>query len=158
MKIIIAFIFVCFGIAVHAQNKGFEQNDLEKIKEYQAYDLENGFKVINLNNNDSSHVFLRLYTELPQNVNKQYRPFIEIEQEIRNSSYLNLPKGWTNKKLDNLNLNLKKDHFGYYLSCPLEQLDTAIFFLSEMLAHPVVTADHLKKVKNNYKTFNTIIF
>lgn len=153
MKKYLIFLIVIklFITALFGQNKGFDQKALEKIKEYQAYDLENGLKVINLNNNDSTHVFLRLYTDIPQNVDKHYRPFIEIEQEIRKSPYMNLPKGWTIKNLDDLKLKLKKDPFGYYLSCPLELLDTAIFLLSEILANPVVTANHLKKTKNNYK-------
>jgi len=132
MKHLIFLIVInLFITPLFGQNQEFDQKALEKIKKYQAYDLENGLRVINLNNNDSSNVFLRLYTDLPQNVNKQHRAFIEIDQELRKSKYLNLPKGWTNKKLDELKLNLKKDTFGYYLTCPLGQLDTAIFLLSK---------------------------
>ncbi len=153
MKNLIAFFsfFFVFAYAMQAQNNSFNQKALEEIKKYQAYDLDNGFKVINLNNNDSSHVFLRLYTDLPSNVNKQHRAFIEIEQNIRKSSYLKLPKGWTDKQLENLQLNLKKDAFGYYLNCPLERLDTAVSLLSKILRSPTVTAAYLKKTKNKYK-------
>jgi len=155
MKHLIFLIVInLFITPLFGQNQEFDQKALEKIKKYQAYDLENGLRVINLNNNDSSNVFLRLYTDLPQNVNKQHRAFIEIDQELRKSDYLNLPKEWTNKKLDELKLNLKKDPFGYYLTCPIGQLDTAIFLLSKILAHPLVTANYLEETKIKYKIKN----
>lgn len=152
MKIVLLILSLIFLFPdIHGQNPNFDQDKLSKIKNYQTHELENGFKVINLNNEDSTHVFLRLYTDLPQNVNKKYRPFIEIEQEIRKSDYLKLPGGWTIKKLNDLEVDLKKDPFGYYLTCPMEQIDTAIFLLSRILAQPLVTDVYLKKTKNDYK-------
>lgn len=137
--------------SLFAQEEDFDQDVLYEIRKYKATMLDNGFQVINLQTYDSSHVFLRLYTDIPQNVAKQYRAFIEIEQQLKKTPFVNLPKGWKTEDLKRFDINLQKDSTGYFLSCPMERLDTAVFLLSRILPEPTITAQQLAETKNAYK-------
>jgi len=144
-------LFTVFVLQLKAQNPGF---DLQKLKDYSSYQLENGFTIINLKTDDTSRVSLRLYTDIPQVAPKQYRAFIEIEHIVRKSNYLNLPRNWSTEKLKKFDIILQKDLYGYFINCPTENLDTAIFFLSGFLKEPLLKASQLKKIKQNDKLFH----
>ena len=144
-------MFTVFVLQLKAQNPGF---DLQKLKDYSSYQLENGFTIINLKTDDTSRVSLRLYTDIPQVAPKQYRAFIEIEHIVRKSNYLNLPRNWSTEKLKKFDIILQKDLYGYFINCPTENLDTAIFFLSGFLKEPLLKASQLKKIKQNDKLFH----
>ncbi len=141
-------MFIFFVLSAKAQNTDF---DLQKLKDYSANRLENGFTIINLQTNDTARVSLRLYTDIPRVASKQYRAFIEVEQIVRKSSILNLPRGWNSEKLKRFNIELEKDIYGYFLTCPVENLDTAVFLLSGFLREPLLKASQLKNIKQKDK-------
>jgi predicted Zn-dependent peptidase len=149
--LIFLILFQLIAQSLLAQDKGFDQEALDIMRRYKVERLENGLSVLSLKTTDSLNVFLRLYTDIPQNVPKQYRAFIEIEQQLQKSSIVNLPKGWKTTDLNSLNIKLQKDSMGYFLSCPMEQLDTAVFLLSKILPEPSTTAKQLAETKNAYK-------
>jgi len=150
-KLIATILFIAFVFTSYAQNADF---DLQKLKDYTANQLENGFTIINLQTDDTLTVSLRLYTDIPLVAAKQYRAFIEIEQAVRKSNYLNLPPGWNSASLKKLNIQLKKDLYGYFLTCPVEQLDTAVYLLSGFLKEPLLKASQLNEIKKNYHYFS----
>ena len=147
LKRIIIIAFYLSGYLAQAQNTDF---DLRKLKDYSVYRLENGFTVINLQTGDSNHVALRLYTDIPLVTSKQYRAFIEVEHAFRKSNYLNLPSGWSSEKLKKLNIQLERDLYGYFLICPVKQLDTAVYLLSGFLKEPLLKASQLDEIKKQY--------
>ncbi|MCF6241336.1 MAG: insulinase family protein [Bacteroidales bacterium] len=150
-KLIISTLFIIFVLSAKAQNPDF---DLQKLKDYSSYQLENGFTIINLQTDDTSLVSLRLYTDIPQIAPKQYRAFTEIEHIVRKSNYLNLPRNWDTEKLNKFNIILQKDAYGYFLTCPIKNLDTAVFLLSGFLKEPLLKASQLKKIKQSDKLFH----
>lgn len=142
---------IVFLLPLKAQNADF---DLQRLKDYSSAQLDNGFTIINLQTEDTSRVSLRLYTDIPQIAPKQYRAFIEIEHIVRKSDYQNLPKDWTAEKLKKLDIIFKKDRYGYFLNCPTEHLDTAVFFLSGFLNEPLLKTAQLNKIKQNDQLFH----
>lgn len=150
-KVFSLLVLILTAFSLFAQDNGFDQDELYKTRRYKALLLENGLHVLNLQSTDSSKMFLRLYTDIPQDVPKQYRAFVEIDHELQKSITVNLPKPWKNTDLNQLDISLQKDSMGYFLTCPPESLDTAVFLLSKLLLGPTITNSQLAEAKKAYE-------
>ena len=136
MKKILIIIYLISGLPLlHAQDFNFSNENLDEIKKYDAGQLDNGLSVLSLQTEDSTNVFLRFYTDLPDNTDKQYTPFIFAEQQIRQNEILNLPKPWTKNILQNNNIDLVKDDNGYFIKCLLEPANFRIERISKGLIY-----------------------
>ena len=150
-KLLIILPFIFLFPHLYAQNSGFNQNELDALKNYTAQQLENGLSVLNIQNKDSSQIYLRLYTDLPENTDKQYNAFISAEQQIRKNAKLHLPNGWSENSLQKHKLKLSKDDYGYFIQCPMEKLDTAFLLLSQIVKLPLASTSELESAKTAIK-------
>lgn len=133
---------------LYGQNPGFDQEKLDKIRYYNSRQLKNGLSVLDLQSDDSSQVYIRLFTDLPESTTKQYEAFISAEQQIRQNTIIRLPTTWSQATLTKAGLLLSKDAYGYFVSCPMEKLDTALLLLSQITKDPLSTASDLEKAKS----------
>jgi len=144
------YIFLLFLIVF--ANILFSQNNstISDIKNYKSTKLDNQLTIINLQNNDSINTFIRIYTDLPEYVEEKYRAVNAINKEIQNKFYINLPKSWNNF-LKKVNIDIKKDKFGYYFNCKTENIDTIFYFLSDLIKKHKYQQNNIEKAKNKLK-------
>jgi zinc protease len=140
-------LFLLIGLQSIAQNSGFDQEKLAKIKNYRSLQLENGLTVICLTTQDTSKFFIRSYTNLPGYVAKNYQALLSVDTELRKNTDFKLPAAWSNPDLRNLQINLAKDEHGFYASCTPESLDTAMYLFSDLFQKPVIEPTKIEMAK-----------
>ncbi|NJO90924.1 MAG: hypothetical protein HC831_19640 [Chloroflexia bacterium] len=143
----VLFLFSCQFLI--AQNEGFDQEKLSKIKNYRSTRLENGLTVLCLTTQDTSKFFIRSYTDLPGYVDKSYQELLSVDTEIRKFNDFKVPSPWSNESLNSLKINLNKDVNGYYASCPPESLDTAMYLFSDLFQKPIIEPAKIELAKRN---------
>ncbi len=146
------FLLIFTIILTTTANAQFDENaknKLSSIKEYTSVKLENGLTVICLNDVQSTQVFVRAYTNVPEYVSKSYQLALLIDAELRKSSKVNLPMNWTKDKVDALNIDLQRDEKGIFTSCSDNNLKQTIALLIDILKQPTANLSEIDKAKQN---------
>ncbi len=155
MKLFFPLVFILFSCQVLiAQNDGFDQEKLSRIKNFKSTQLENGLNIICLTTQDTSKFFIRSYTNLPGYVAKNYQELLTIDTELRNFNDYKLPSPWSNTGLEDLKIMLNKDEHGYYSTCSPESLDTAMYLFSDLFQKPVIEPAKIEQAKKTILSYS----
>ncbi|MFN8257470.1 MAG: insulinase family protein [Bacteroidales bacterium] len=140
---------IAWTTSLFAQVNEFKQSEINKIKDYKSFQLENGLTVILLDNGDTAGYFIRSYTSLPQYVAKSNRALLAVDNEIRKLKGFDLPQKWDNASLKEIDISLNEDERGFYAYCGKNSLDTALYHFSDLFQIPVVSEETLEKAKTS---------
>lgn len=140
-------LFFIFITTLHAQNEGFDQEKLSKIKNYRSTQLENGLTIICLTTQDSSQFFIRSFTNVPEYVEKDYQAALSIHTELRKNKDFELPSPWSISGLKKMDIELDKDENGFFATCKNNNLDTTMYLFSAIFQKPVVKASEIEDAK-----------
>jgi predicted Zn-dependent peptidase len=143
-------MMITVGVSfAYSQDDGFDITRLKQIKTYKSTQLENGLTLIQLNSTDTINCFIRAYSNLPEYTSKNFRSVLEIQNELNKMQDFELPSGWTENKLNENQIVLKNDEFGFYAKCPNTNLENAFVLFSDLFQKITVNKTSFEQSKLN---------
>jgi zinc protease len=128
-KIFSILVFILCALVAYSQPDSI----LKYIEKSKYKQLENGLRVVTIENPGMKDVFCRVEFSLPKELETKYYRYQEIVGLLLGNAVTSISKGQLYKDFQLYKIVIKTEANRILMSFPKENLDTAIYFLSEIL-------------------------
>ncbi len=143
------FIYIYISILIYpifGQESNIISNNLEKLS---TIKLSNGFKIILIQPKDTNLVFFYYHQNLPEVYEGSKVAYGKLTSLLFSSGSKKYNKKQLNEIFNKLNIKLKTHYTGLQASTNIDNADTLLFYLSDIIKNPKFSEEELKYYKKN---------
>ncbi|NUQ24222.1 MAG: insulinase family protein [Saprospiraceae bacterium] len=133
-KQVILFSILCWITTVGLQAQQSEA--YEPMPPYQRFDLENGLKVIVIENPALQEVYLQLFVDLPLMGERQLTGMAELTGRLLMAGAKNRNAAQIAETLDTTDATLSSGRDGLFGSCPPDNIGTMLHMMADIVINP----------------------
>lgn len=141
--ILFCLICCCTGIRLSAQ----QGDSYQPMPPFQRFDLENGLKVIVVENPALQEAYLQLFVDLPMMGERQWAGMAELTGRMLLTGTTGRTSSQIAETLDTTDAALYSSRFGLFGACPPDDIGTMMQLMADIMINPAFSAPAFDSIR-----------